>query len=612
MIGDFFTFTRNRRSACTIVVGSKSDKEEMDSACVLVNAIRELSGTGPDVIEQGEIQKTDGLVLIGTLRSNPIIEEILAEESVITTKKEIEASGYVRKLSSEDLGPQGFVIYKPGKKDGPFSDSLVLTANTSTGLFYAVSTLVDRLHNEDGRLIVDGLNTRLIPVVNLPAFAHRSVFTGLGGPEWMGPGQYMKEFGYDYKAFIDWLSEHKFNNLLIHNFANLCWGINYESDRFPELINRFHPNVKQEFMGELIRYAHERHIEIFFGMDIPDNWSGFINVYPDLAGANVDWEYFPRGQDWDAFAEGTGDWRYNWIEHDASGNRIVHGEKGRQVRRQASWVCLTQPRVKAFWRDYWTEVLDRYPEVDGIGGQFSEHLNICNCERCSRAGFFDLATEYFGTMEELARSRNPDLKLWLWGVPGVRDIIKRKSEIPNLVLIDWGLSFQPFFLNQIVPKSDWYLCHGGGQILDFAIKRFCTTFNRLGLKGVQIRGVEFKEGDRNYQSFEEFMWNPQLSLEDYAHHYTIKQLRKKDKKVTDAYYYLIKAQGYSELLSYQGGEPGATTWCREEQYTEKFETALKRLKEILEGISTDHPFVRWLRVQGEIIDSTSPQPDHPD
>ena len=89
MIGDFFTFTRNRRAACTIVVGSKSDKEEMDSACVLVNAIRELSGTGPDVIEHGEIQKTDGLVLIGTLRSNPTIEEILAEESVITTQKEI-------------------------------------------------------------------------------------------------------------------------------------------------------------------------------------------------------------------------------------------------------------------------------------------------------------------------------------------------------------------------------------------------------------------------------------------------------------------------------------------------------------------------------------------
>ena len=612
MIGDFFTFAKNRRPTCTIVVGSKSNKEDTDSACVLVNAIRELSGTGPDIIERGEIQKTDGLVLLGTLRTNPIIEEVLAEASIITTQKEIEASGYVRKLSSEDLGTQGFVIYKPGKKDGPFSDSLVLTANTSTGLHYAVSTLVDRLHNEDGRLIVDGLNTRLIPVVNLPAFTHRSVFTGLGGPEWMGPGQYMKEFGYDYKAFIDWLSEHKFNNLLIHNFANLCWGINYESERFPELINRFHPNVKQEFMGDLIRYAHERHIEIFFGMDIPDNWSGFINVYPDLAGANVDWSCFPRGRDWDAFAEGTGHWRYNWIEHDASGNRIVHGEKGRQVRRQASWVCLTQPRVKAFWRDYWTEVLDRYPEIDGIGGQFSEHLSICNCERCSRAGFFELATEYFGTMEELARSRNPDLKLWLWGVPGVRDIIKRKSEIPNLVLIDWGLSFQPFFLNHIVPKSDWYLCHGGGQILDFAIKRFCTTFNRLGLKGVQIRGVEFKEADRNYQSFEEFMWNPQLSLKDYAHHYTIKQLRKKDKKVTDAYYHLIKAQGYAELLSFQSAEPGATTWCGEERYRQKFETALGRLKEILEEISTDHPFVRWLRVQGEIIDSTSPQPDHPE
>ena len=107
------------------------------------------------------------------------------------------------------------------------------------------------------------------------------------------------------------------------------------------------------------------------------------------------------------------------------------------------------------------------------------------------------------------------------------------------------------------------------------------------------------------------MWHPGLSLEDYAHLYTIRQLRRKDKKVTDAYCHLIRAQGYSEVLRYGQAAPGASTWCREERYVDRLATALEGLKEALEGVPTDHPFVGWLKVQAEIIDSTPLPADYP-
>lgn len=65
------------------------------------------------------------------------------------------------------------------------------------------------------------------------------------------------------------------------------------------MVNRHHPNVKGEFMKELMVYAEEMGIDVWFFLDFPENWAGIIKHRPHLAGKNVDLSDFPTGETWD-------------------------------------------------------------------------------------------------------------------------------------------------------------------------------------------------------------------------------------------------------------------------------------------------------------------------
>jgi len=594
-IGDSFTFVGGKEAFCTIVIGSKRDREDLHSAEILADAVKEVSGVEIVIAEEGEKVRTVNQVLIGSPKTNSRIEALLREDRVLVTKKDLEEAGFLRMLMPEDLGNQGFIIHKAQRGDEEY---LILAGATPVGTLYAVNTLVSRLHMEDDRLIVDGLNTRLMPTVNVPAFKYRSLQTGLGGPEWLGPDQYMKEFGYDYKAFVDWLASHKINNILLHN-ACLAFGLFYDSERFPELVNHYHPNVKREFMSDLIKYAHKRGVSVFFMHNIPDEWESVIRVYPELAGNNVDWSYFPKSdEDWNDYIQCKGEWaRCRW-GRDAEGRPIIiRGEKGRAVREKCSWVCLNKSKVMEIWRGLWEELLERY-DVDGVGAQFGESLSLrCNCEACGSDRFFELELEYFKAMVEVARAKNPDIKVWIWTVPGARDIITHREEYPNLVIIDWGLDFQPFMFQRVLPKGDWYLYHRMGMQPEFGIKEMSMALSARGVEGFQIRSVFYKELDRIYQSFEEFAWNPRLSIDDYAHLYTIKVLRRKHRKVAEAYAHWIRAQGYYEILKYK---KAPQAWIKMENYKQRLMEEVEKLNKTLEAIKINPDFVQWLRDQARI------------
>jgi len=602
-IDNSFDFARGEVPLCCIRIHSRSGDGDLHCASILATAVAEISGARIDIVEWGGPTTAAGEVLIGTLHDGAYLERALLEQGVLASREAVREKGHVRALTAGDLGEEGFIVHRPTDGQSRWKHCLIAAGATPQGAMYAASALADRLHEEDGHLIVDGLGTRLMPPVNLPAFRHRSIFTGLGGADWLGPDQYTREFGQDYRAFVDWLAQRRYNHLLVHNFANLCWGVNYRSAAFPELVNPHHPNVQHEFMGDLIRYAHQRGIQVMFGADLPDNWSGVLRAHPDWAGANVDWSCFPQGGDWDAFASGQGDWRYAWFEVAADGRRTFCGGRGREVRKRASWVCLSHPEVMAFWRAYWEEVLDTYPEVDGIGGQFSEHLYCCDCEECTRAGFPALAARYYDAMEEIARRRHPPRRTWIWTVPGARDIMAHRERHPDLTVIDWGLGFEPFAMGQVVPKSDWYLCHGSGRISDFGMREYCRSFSSRGLQGVQVRAVDYRQADRYFRGFSEFMWDPRLSVDEYAHLQTIGQLRRKDPDVTAAYAHLIRAQGYLELLQYES--PCSDAWARREGVQGRYEEERKQLREALEKTGGDHPFMLWLEGQTELLESAA-------
>ena len=285
-----FIFAEGNQPRCEIIVRDEDD-EISHAANLLKREIETIADVKRETLGSCQVEMTNtgsnlSQVEIGTLSSSPEMRDVLEKDKILSISGDLElllastASTHI--FIPADLGEQGFVIHKTSEDN----QRLLLTGNTTQACLYAVSTLIDRLHMEGDRLIVDKLNTRLFPAVNIPAFEYRSVATNIGGPDWLGHNQWAKEWGnqdeYDYRGFIDWLASHKINHLNMWLF-NLAFGIAYDSERFPECVNRHHPNVKNEFISDMIEYAHKRHIEIFVFVDFPDNWTAVVKAHPYLS-----------------------------------------------------------------------------------------------------------------------------------------------------------------------------------------------------------------------------------------------------------------------------------------------------------------------------------------
>jgi len=570
-----FNFVKDGKPACTIIIGSKNNREDLHSAKILADTVRDIGGVRLEIKEATEEISTQNQVLIGSPENNPLAQEILRADKILV--KPEDKLKEKRLLIPEDLGSQGFVIYCSKHADKP---SLVLSGYTNQGTFYAVNTLVDRIYKKGKDIIADGFDSEILPIFNMPAFAYRSVATNIGGPDWLGHAQWEKEFGFDYKAFIDWLAGHKINNIIIWTF-DLEFGIAYPSEKFPECVNKYHPNVRKEFMGDLIDYAHERYMSVYFFIDFPDNWTTIIRAHPELAGANVDLSALPSSESW-------------WEEFQKTGIQYERwGEYPKRILRL--WVCGSKPETMKFWRDYWEELMDRYPNVDGVGGQFCEHETWrCNCENC-KEHFFDLQLKYFKEMYQIAKSKNPDIRLWFYDAWGARDIRRYAKKHPGVIYIDWGGNFPIYSLRHAVPRGNWYLYHRGKERwYEFGLKEATQIFNERGQEGMQLRMVYYKELDRMYQAFKEFSWNPKLSIEEYARLYIRKRLRRDEEKVSKAYAHWIKIKGYSELLNYL-----RLPSFKRKLYEEKMKKEIESLKKLLKEIDVENEFVADLRGAAE-------------
>lgn len=564
-IGDSFTFVKGNKPVAAIVIDSRANTpEHLYFGKLIVEAIKKISRIELPVISAGDDTRLSGQVLIGTLRDGHLLRELLVADGVIKTQQDVAKKGYIRNLLPEDLGGQGFIIHKLRKEH---KDFLIITGLTEQGTLYAINTIIDRLHIEQGQLIVDGLKTRLMPTVNVPAFKYRSLQTAVGGPDWLGPGQFMKEFGYDYKAFIDWLVSHKVNNILLQDSC-FKWGLFYESKRFPELVNHDSPNIKKEYVGDIIKYGRKRGVSVFLLQNWPDRCDSILKAYPQF----------------------------------------------KAVDSHPDTLCLNKQGLMEIWKGYWDEILDRYPDVEAVGCQFAENLSMrCHCGMCSSDQFFTKEKESFDAMVKIARSKTPAVKSWIWTSPGAREVLAGRKNYPDLTVIDWRLKLVPFVLQHYVPRGDWYLYHEYGNNPEFGMKQMCMALSRRKMEGIQIRAVQFKEKDRVFQHFEEFTWNPELSIDDYAHLYIIKVLRKKDKNVTKAYAHYIRAQGYYEILTakdksdvsaetgnFEFGIP-PEEWIDFEDYHEKYREEAEAFKIILEQLEVKSDFIEWLKAQAAVL-----------
>jgi hypothetical protein len=202
-----------------------------------------------------------------------------------------------------------------------------------------------------------------------PAFAQRGYYMTFmrmptfGLPEW--------------KEMIDCIHADGGNTLLLWTAGG------FRSKRFPVTweYNREHANVQQDFVGELIDYAHAKGIRVLLGFT-PFAYDG-VNQYPLL---HPELKATQKSGEPASFW-GMHSWGYN--------------------------LCPAKTESQRFMLEYIREmVFEFYPRADGLLIESSDYA-ICYCADC-REKFFDREFEFVRQISNEVWERNPDATIMVY------------------------------------------------------------------------------------------------------------------------------------------------------------------------------------------------------
>jgi hypothetical protein len=181
----------------------------------------------------------------------------------------------------------------------------------------------------------------------------------------------MPTFGLaEWREMIDCIHADGGNTLLLWTAGG------FRSKKFPVTweYNREHTNVKRDFVGELIDYAHAKGIRVLLGFT-PFAYDG-VNQYPLLHPELKATQ--KNGQP--ASLWGLHSWGYN--------------------------LCPAKPESQRFMLEYIREMLfEFYPRADGLLIESSDYA-ICYCSDC-REKFFDHEFDFVQQISREVWARNP-------------------------------------------------------------------------------------------------------------------------------------------------------------------------------------------------------------
>ena len=172
-------------------------------------------------------------------------------------------------------------------------DSICIKCDTSEGYVYALSTLKQILIRSD-----EGFRCETLKIRDWPVIEHRSMSTTFAWYAGYGRiGFDMQLWDFDkWKEFLNICADYKINQL------NMClygyWP--YEVEGYPESVYRdikmkiwnpeseqwlemsfTHPNLRHEFLKELIAYGHRLGIRFFSYMGLNSYSGGYANAHPE-------------------------------------------------------------------------------------------------------------------------------------------------------------------------------------------------------------------------------------------------------------------------------------------------------------------------------------------
>jgi hypothetical protein len=212
----------------------------------------------------------------------------------------------------------------------------------------------------------------------------------------------------EWKQAVDRFVEDDVNTLILWTAGG------FRSKKFPITwqYNAEHANIRQEFVRELIDYAHSKHIRILIGFT-PFGYDGanrYAIEHPELKARK------PDGSAVDEFGISSRGWN----------------------------LCPGKSESQRFMREYIDEmVFDFYPNADGILIESSDYA-ICNCQDCG-PHYYDNEFKFVRELSDKLWKRKPDATILVFPhyfsgakVPGL-DATAAKQPFDAR----WGLIFAP-------------------------------------------------------------------------------------------------------------------------------------------------------------------------
>ncbi|MFQ5865739.1 MAG: glycoside hydrolase family 20 zincin-like fold domain-containing protein [bacterium] len=216
-----------------IVLGEGSDEADIFTAGQLTERLQELAGIQLEVLKESEVSNWSKIVFFGKLDQSPKARE-MANRGNFTALMEI--------------GQEGYFLQS--------SDSLVvITANTSQGLYYGCMTLGQLVHKEGDKLYVSG-----VTIYDWPAYQFRGI------SEDMSQGQIPK-FEY-FKKIVRFLGQYKMNTYML--YVNDM----FQFEHHPKIAEGQGALTKSEVV-ELEAFANKYHVQI---IPVFDAFAGMENI----------------------------------------------------------------------------------------------------------------------------------------------------------------------------------------------------------------------------------------------------------------------------------------------------------------------------------------------
>jgi hypothetical protein len=306
---------------------------------------------------------------------------------------------------------------------------VVVVGKTSLGTLYGVQTLLQLLERRDDHFSVQNLEVQDFPAVRDRYIAiAMSWYAGYGrvgfGSQLWGREQWF--------WFIDWCLEHRVNGV------NICMYGYYpfRFEEYPETVFKdvetttwlseagreakvlyTHPNVADEFLPELIRYANDRGITVLCYLGLNTFNGGYALAHPESRYQSDDPSKYHQ-------------FMYN--------------------------LCPSRPDVRRFF----DATVRRLLEIgfNGILLEESEGSGFCECGPCrrayygksgdSRSALHRADYELFNRLYSVAREKKPDavvgIRAWRMGSEtGVDDLRVGRKHVPEDTLVYWSNAMDP-------------------------------------------------------------------------------------------------------------------------------------------------------------------------